>query len=125
MKEQLKEIYRIINQKYPKMGSLMWRLYSRQPFNKIRKKIKGKNNVINYDRSVLSSVVFDIVGNNNKIEIKNSCFLESVIFYIRGNNHAVSIGEGCKFNGGRIWLRIPLAIWKLTIGPLLKMFILQ
>jgi acetyltransferase-like isoleucine patch superfamily enzyme len=104
MKERLKIIYKVINQKHPALGSLLWRLYCWKPFNNDQKKIKGKNNVINYNGSILSSVVFDIVGNNNKIEIKNSCFLKSVTFYIRGNNHSVSIGEGCRFNrGGNIW----------------------
>jgi len=105
MKQRLRAVYLAISEKYPAIGSIMWRLYHRRIINKVRRKIKGKENVVNYKGSILSSVVFDIVGQGNKIEIMKSCFLKSVTFYIRGNNHSIYIGEKCRFNqGGNLWL---------------------
>jgi len=115
MKEIFKKIYKAINQRHSALGFLIWRLYNRQPLNRVQRKIKGKNNVIIYNDSILSSVVFDVVGEDNTIKIKNSCFLKSVIFYIRGNNHSISIGEGCRFNrGASIWFEDSFG--KLEIG---------
>jgi len=58
----------------------------------------------NYNNAVLSSVVFDIKGDNNNIEIKEGCILNNVEFYVRGNNHDILIEKHCRFNrGGNIW----------------------
>jgi acetyltransferase-like isoleucine patch superfamily enzyme len=52
----------------------------------------------------LSSVVFDIRGDCNNVQIKEGCILRNVTFYIRGNNHKILINRNCRFNiGGNIW----------------------
>jgi acetyltransferase-like isoleucine patch superfamily enzyme len=54
--------------------------------------------------AILSSVEFDIHGNDNKILIREDCVLNNVRFYIRGNNHSILIDKDCRFNrGGNIW----------------------
>lgn len=70
-----------------------------------KKNICGKANEIIYSDSILKSVTFDIVGDNNTIVIGKSCSINSLIFYVRGNNHSVYIGESCVFQkGGEIWI---------------------
>jgi acetyltransferase-like isoleucine patch superfamily enzyme len=114
MKEKLKILYAFIAQKIPILGQMMDRIRYRKPSNSIKKRIHGKNNKITYKGSVLRSVIIDIVGDGNTIEIKNSCFLETVIFNIHGNNHSIIIGENCSFRGGgKIWFvksRVPVNI---------------
>ena len=105
MKDRLKEIYRTISQKHPMIGYWLWRCYHKKPFNWTRKSIKGKNNVLTCQGSILSSVKFDIVGSNNEINIKRSCILNSVTFYLRGDHLSVTIGEDCRFfRGSLLWL---------------------
>ncbi len=104
MNAKLKELYKVINQKFPVIGSLARRIYYQKPFDTVTKKINGKNNVINYEGSILSSVKFDIIGNGNSINIQSSCVLNAVTFYILGDNHVIDIGEGSRFiRGGNIW----------------------
>lgn len=95
--DYLKTYYGSIKEKYPEFGRYLYRLYLKKPFNSVKKKIKGRDNKITYSGSILQSVIFDIVGNNNKILIESDCFLEGVTFFIRGNNHTISIGAGTKF----------------------------
>jgi len=77
----------------------------RQHDNTITKSIIGSNNELEYSNASLTSVVFDIVGNGNHINIKAGSNLNNVKFYVRGDNHNVSIGEECKFyNSVTLWL---------------------
>lgn len=67
--------------------------------------VHGNNNTVNYNNATLSSVVFDVKGDDNKIEIMEGCILNNVKFYVRGNNHRVLIEKHCEFNrGGTIWV---------------------
>jgi acetyltransferase-like isoleucine patch superfamily enzyme len=105
MKKSLMQLYKSIRQHYPLVEHLVRRMRYLVRRNSVRSEINGKNNRINHNGSLLSSVSIDIIGDNNVIEIKSSCILNSVIFYIRGNNHSIRIGAGCTFNqGGSIWL---------------------
>ena len=80
------------------------RLHMGYPFNTVKKKITGAGNHTTYQKSILSSVSFDIQGNQNRILIKKNCFLNNVRFYIRGDNHTIIISEQCCFSrGGDIW----------------------
>lgn len=101
MKEALRKLHKGISHRYPFVGLLFKRLYYR---HRIKRKISGNNNTIMYGNSILSSVLFDITGNENTIEIMDDCILNNVVFYIRGNGHKVLIKPGCLFNrGGNIW----------------------
>lgn len=100
----LREFYEKVNANFPAIGNIIWKIYNKKIINKIHRKIRGKNNKIIHSRSILSSVFFDIEGDNNVIEIESGCILNNVKFYLRGNNHRIKIGKRCRFNrGGSIW----------------------
>lgn len=104
MKEKLRRLYERISQRYPFVGSLIKRLYYQKPFNSVKRKVSGNNNSVMYGNAILSSVFFDISGNDNSIEIMDDCLLNNVVFYIRGDSHKVLIKRGCRFNrGGNLW----------------------
>lgn len=69
------------------------------------RKVKGKNNKISIEESIVKNTVFDIYGDNNTINIDSQTIIENFTFYIRGSNHNISIGSNCRFNqGGTIWV---------------------
>lgn len=70
--------------------------------DKVRKPISGKNNVVS-NKGVLLKVRFDVVGDNNLIEIGRSSVLSNMTILIRGNNHILKIAENCHYGGGSIW----------------------
>ncbi|HLP97565.1 MAG TPA: acyltransferase [Sideroxyarcus sp.] len=87
------------------MGALLRRIYSLRHFNTVRKRIRGSKNQIAFRKAILKSVLFDISGNNNRIEIGEGARLNSVVFFIRGDNHNIFIGKNCVFNrGSTIWI---------------------
>ncbi|CAN2042407.1 hypothetical protein GMMP15_70005 [Candidatus Magnetomoraceae bacterium gMMP-15] len=90
MKTIFKELYNKISDRHPIIDSMIHRIYYRKPFNRIKRMIRGKNNVItSHNYVILSSVIYDIKGNDNKIEIMDGCILNNVTFYIRGDGHRV------------------------------------
>lgn len=104
MRTRLKELYKKIDVSHPFIGNLIRKIYHRKFLNNVRRMIHGNNNTVNYNNAILSSVVFDIKGDDNKIEIREGCFLNNVKFYVRGNNHRVLIEKHCDFrHGGNIW----------------------
>lgn len=104
MKSILKAIYTRVDQTFPTMGALIRRIHLRKPFNLVKREISGKQNVIRYGNSILSSVCFDIKGDRNHIEVQDGCLLNGVTFFIRGDDHRIRIGKGCRFNrGGSLW----------------------
>ena len=63
------------------------------------------NNSIRFKQAKLTSVIFDIHGNDCVIEIGEGSILNNVYFYLRGDNHRILIGKECKFNrSGNIWI---------------------
>jgi acetyltransferase-like isoleucine patch superfamily enzyme len=70
--------------------------------NKYRKSITGKKNVIK-NKGVCLNVKYDIIGNNNTVEILNGTILADLNIYISGDNHKLKIGEFCNFKGGEFW----------------------
>lgn len=102
---RLKRWCKNISEKYPFLGRLIVILYLFLYKNKVKKKICGDKNQINYKNVRLSKVIFDINGYGNIIEIKEGSILKNVTFFIRGNNHRILIGSNCIFNrGGNIWI---------------------
>jgi acetyltransferase-like isoleucine patch superfamily enzyme len=69
---------------------------------RVRKPISGKNNVV-ANEGVLIKVRFDVVGDNNLIEIGRNSVLSNMTIYIRGNNHIFKIAENCQYKGGSVW----------------------
>jgi acetyltransferase-like isoleucine patch superfamily enzyme len=70
--------------------------------NKHKKPIKGKNNVI-VNKGVLLNIKYDIIGDNNRIEIMYGAVVSNIRIFIRGNNHKLKIGENCQYKGGSVW----------------------
>jgi acetyltransferase-like isoleucine patch superfamily enzyme len=104
-----------IAQRFQLIGILMIRVYQLKFRNTVKKIIKGENNQINYANARLTSVIFDIQGNGNNVEIKEGSIFNNVTIFIRGNKHKILIGKNCSFNrGGNIWLEDNNCI--LTIG---------
>jgi len=102
IKAKLKSLYIKVVAGFPVLGRVIHRVYFRITSNAARKNVYGKQNAIHYDNCILSSVLFDIKGNTNNIEIKNGCFLQGVTFYIRGDDHNITIGERCRLGQGSI-----------------------
>jgi acetyltransferase-like isoleucine patch superfamily enzyme len=70
--------------------------------DKFRKSIIGKNNVI-VNNGVFWNVKYDIIGNNNTVEIMHRTTLSDMTIFIRGNNHKLKIEENCILRGGSFW----------------------
>lgn len=101
MRDLVRHVRRAVSSNYPLVESLIQRLWYQR---RLRRIVRGNNNSILYRGAVLSSVTFDIKGNDNRIEIMEGTVLNNVVFYIRGYGHRVSIGPRCRFNqGGSIW----------------------
>ena len=94
--------------KYPIVEKYLRVLYNGQNLQDLKPKkiIKGKDNIFLIDQlSTLLTCSFDIVGNNNSIEIQEGCILNNVLFFIRGDNNKIKIGQRVKFiRGGSIWI---------------------
>ena len=69
--------------------------------NKYKKPIIGKDNVI-INNGVLLNLKYDIIGDNNTIEIMKESVLSDMTIFIRGNNHTLKINENCHYKGGCI-----------------------
>lgn len=67
-----------------------------------KKPISGKNNII-VNKGTFFKVKYNILGNNNYIEIKQGSLLSNMEIYIRGDNHRLIIGEKCRYKGGIVW----------------------
>jgi len=65
--------------------------------------IQGLNNKI-VNLGALNKVVFDIIGNDNNIEIGNNTIIKSTLIYIRGNHHKLIIEGECYMGGGELWI---------------------
>ena len=104
MKEKIKKTLK----KYPVIEKYLRVIISKQSIKDSRplKIIKGTNNAIDIDNSViLNNCKFDIIGNNNKIVINKSSILNNVTFFIRGNNNTIIIEKRVRFNrGGSFWI---------------------
>ena len=100
MKPISRLIYTTLDQRFPMIGRLIRRVCPGEPFSKVRRVIRGEQNVIRWGNSILSSVFFDIEGDRNRIDIQDGCFLKEVTFHLRGDDHRIEIKKGCRFNGG-------------------------
>ena len=104
MNSLIKKLYQFIDGNFPAVGRLLRRAYALGRINTVKKRIAGSGNWIVYDGAFLKSVLFDIQGKGNRIEIEKGARLNNVVFYVRGDNHTIRISENCVFNrGGMIW----------------------
>ncbi|MCJ7717351.1 MAG: hypothetical protein MUO54_12645 [Anaerolineales bacterium] len=73
MKTRLKQYYKKIDSSFPFLGSLFRRLTFRKTGRSVTRMINGRDNVINANNSIFNSLIFDIRGDDNKIEIMDNC----------------------------------------------------
>ena len=100
----MKKFFKSTVLKLPLVGPVAHRVRQRRRQTNVIYRVKG-NNTINCEAAKLSSVTFEIEGNNNYINIGENCVLNNVRFYIRGENHSITINSNCAFhNGGDIWI---------------------
>ncbi|MDR0681518.1 MAG: acyltransferase [Dysgonamonadaceae bacterium] len=64
--------------------------------------VRGKNNII-INKGTLFNVKYDIIGDNNVIEISKGAVLSNMMIFMRGNNHHLKIGEYVKYKRGSVW----------------------
>lgn len=87
--------------KIPLIGNLLVSVHRQlQPG---AKPIKGSNNEI-LNLGVFENVTFDIVGDNNRIEVGKNSRIRDTLIYMRGNNHKLVIKENCNYDGGELWI---------------------
>lgn len=63
-------------------------------------RIIGKGNVISKQGTIVRLCSFDIIGNDNLIEIGEYSEVRSARFHIRGDGHRIIIGEHCRIEEG-------------------------
>jgi len=67
--------------------------------------IKGRNNELLKNSSILKSMCVDIQGDGNRVVLGDDARLNEVEIYIRGNNNTIKIGDTCRFaKGGILWI---------------------
>lgn len=90
---------------FPVVRNILRRAFIKLQSSNNSRKIKGNNNQISIDQSIVKNTCIDIQGDNNTIEIKSQTIIDNLTFHIRGSGHHISIGANCRFNeGGTIWV---------------------
>ncbi len=71
----------------------------------VKTNVEGENNTISAEEIKPKNVTFDIIGNNNVIDVGQNTFLRNTKIDIRGKNNKVIIGEKCKLKGGYLLIK--------------------
>ncbi|HMI07946.1 MAG TPA: acyltransferase [Flavobacterium sp.] len=69
---------------------------------KYKKQVRGNDNVI-INKGCFMNSKYDIVGNNNRVEIMPGAVLSDMKIFMRGDNHTLKIGERCHFKAGDVY----------------------
>lgn len=85
----------------PVIGPLLLRL--KKVVSSKPSPIKGTGNKIVID-GVLVNVSYDIVGDNNEINIGKNTRINNTFIYIRGDHHKIIIKESCYIGEGELWI---------------------
>lgn len=74
----------------------------------IRRCISGSGNILRHDGAELDSVVIDVAGDANLIEIGDGTRIRNARIFVRGDHHTIRIGRNCLLDGGgsrwNIWM---------------------
>ena len=90
---------------YPRIKSIIGKIFVKWQSRNNDTNVKGNNNKINAENSIIKNTHFDICGDNNAITVGSQTIIENLTFYVRGSGHHISIGANCRFtNGGTIWI---------------------
>ncbi len=76
-------------------------LYNHLPFNNQRK-IKGRNNRLDFSRSLLKKNQISISGNDNQIVLGDRCTLRHCSIHITGNGNSLIFGDKVAMISGEI-----------------------
>lgn len=101
---RLKAVILILKETNPLLYFLFYQLWFRRSFRINRKQICGKLNKIEKMNAVLNGVLFDIIGNENYIELNKMVILDGVTFHVRGDLNKVIIGENCRIANSILWI---------------------
>jgi acetyltransferase-like isoleucine patch superfamily enzyme len=96
-----KSFYLSLKERFPGLVSFARKLL-RGETGRVRKTIRGQENVFKADGATLSGVQLDIIGNNNRIKIGLGSVLSNVTFRIRGSGHRIEFGENCRVSRGAV-----------------------
>lgn len=72
--------------------------------NGYKSKIKGSNNCVKYNKSVLKKTQISINGNNCRVSIGNNSRIINSRIFILGENQKVNIGYNCKIKNSTLWI---------------------
>lgn len=81
---------------------LIFKMRMRRFKARFKNPIRGNNNLI-IKKGVLINTKFDIIGNNNTINIMSGAVLSDMVIIMRGSNHSLIIGERCHIKGGNFY----------------------
>jgi acetyltransferase-like isoleucine patch superfamily enzyme len=90
-----------LKQCFPGLASFAGKLLHGEA-GKVRKTIRGQENVFKADGATLSGLHVDIIGDNNQIEIGPGTTLNNVHFRIRGSGHKIVFGKNCRISRGAV-----------------------
>lgn len=87
---------------YPWMKKILSKVYNSISFNK--KKIKGRGNKLVIKTTFMKKCKITIIGNNNRIEFGDMCYLNNTDILITGNNNEIVFGTKVFVNNGNFCL---------------------
>jgi acetyltransferase-like isoleucine patch superfamily enzyme len=90
-----------LKQRFPGLVSFAEKLLHGDA-GKVRKTIRGQENIFKADGATLSGLHVDIIGDNNRIEIGSGSTLTNVHFRIRGSGHKIEFGRNCRVSRGAV-----------------------
>ena len=77
-------------------------VFAKSVVEKVRISIKGTDNEIKSDSSLISSTSIQIEGTNNKLILEAGVKLRGSVINLRGNNCLIHIGQNTTFGGARL-----------------------
>jgi acetyltransferase-like isoleucine patch superfamily enzyme len=89
--------------KYPVIMIILTYIYNHIPFNN-RYKIKGKNNAVKPDKSILKNSRINIYGDNNKIVFDENCYLINLNITIFGSDNLIHLGKKTMVKDGDFYI---------------------
>lgn len=71
---------------------------------RLKKRIKGSNNILSFYNIFISKSTLNISGNKNSVFIAKSSKIGDLSINILGNNNKLEIEKNCIIKGGCLWL---------------------
>ncbi len=69
----------------------------------VRRRIRGRDNVVSLGRGILRRVRVDIEGDGNTVRFEDDTIIEGLFIRIRGDGHLLTVGRGTYMRGTRIF----------------------